>query len=74
MDALRARFPHVLVLTFEPEGAVPDGRGYRDRVAGRDDLAVAAEFVRHVRDAPATPGEQRLLTEAFQAVRLAEAG
>jgi exonuclease SbcD len=74
MDALRARFPHVLVLTFEPEGAVPDGRGYRDRVAGRDDLAVAAEFVQHVRDAPATPGEQRLLAEAFQAVRMAEAG
>ena len=37
MDALRARFPHVLVLAFEPEGAVPDGRGYRARVAGRDD-------------------------------------
>jgi hypothetical protein len=43
-------------------------------VAGRDDLAVAAEFVQHVRDAPATPGEQRLLAEAFQAVRMAEAG
>jgi exonuclease SbcD len=74
MDALRARFPHVLVLTFAPEGAIPDGRGYRDRVAGRDDLAVAAEFVQHVRDAPATPDEQHLLAEAFQAVRMAEAG
>ena len=56
MDALRARFPHVLVLIFEPEGVTTDGRGYRDRVAGRDDLAVAAEFVQHVRGAPATPG------------------
>ena len=52
MDALRARFPHVLVLIFEPEGVTTDGRGYRDRVAGRDDLAVAAEFVQHVRGAP----------------------
>ena len=74
MDALRARFPHVLVLMFEPEGVTTDGRGYRDRVAGRDDLAVAAEFVQHVRGAPATPGEQHLLAEAFQAVRTAEAG
>ena len=72
MDALRARFPHVLVLTFEPEGATSDRRGYRDRVAGRDDLAVAGEFVQHVRGAPATPGEQRLLAEAFQAARTAE--
>ena len=27
MDALRARFPHVLVLAFEPEGASPTGAG-----------------------------------------------
>ena len=73
MDALRARFPHVLVLMFEREGTAPDSRGYRDRVAGRDDLAVAAEFVQHVRGAPPTPDEQRLLAEAFQAVRTAEA-
>jgi DNA repair protein SbcD/Mre11 len=69
MDALRARFPHVLVLTFEPEGVVPDGRGYRARIAGRDDLAVAAEFVRHVRNDPATEGENELFNQAFEAVR-----
>ncbi len=73
MDALRARFPHVLVLAFEPEGAVPDGRGYRARTAGRDDLAVAAEFVRHVSNAPPTPGEERLLASAFAAIRAEEA-
>jgi DNA repair protein SbcD/Mre11 len=69
MDALRARFPHVLVLAFEPEGAVPDGLGYRARIAGRDDLAIAAEFVRHVRNDPATEGEKQLLNQAFEAVR-----
>jgi DNA repair protein SbcD/Mre11 len=73
MDALRARFPHILVLTFEPEGAEPDGLGYRARVAGRDDLAVATEFVRHVRNTPPTEGERRLLNQAFEAVRTAEA-
>jgi exonuclease SbcD len=74
MDALRARFPHVLVLAFEPEGAGPDARSYTTRVAGRDDQAIAAEFVQHVRNAPATEGERRLLAAAFEAVRLGEAG
>ena len=72
MDALRARFPHVLVLAFEPEGAGPDGRGYRARTAGRDDLSIAAEFVRHVSNAPPTAGEERLLARAFAAVRAEE--
>jgi len=74
MDALRTRFPHILVLAFEPEGVVPDARSYQARVAGRDDLAIAEEFVQHVRNAPATDGERRLLTDAFEAVRTEEAG
>jgi exonuclease SbcD len=74
MDALRARFPHILVLAYEPEGVVPDERGYRARVAGRDDLAVAAEFVQHVRNEPLSPGERRLLAGAFEAARAEEAG
>src|SRR5579859_348969 len=72
MDALRTRFPHILVLAFEPEGAVPDAGCYRARGAGRDDRAVAAEFVQHVRNAPATDGERRLLADAFEAVRAPE--
>ena len=73
MDALRARFPHILVLAFEPEGLVPDQRGYRARTAGRDDLSVAAEFVRHVSNAPPTAAEEQLLASAFAAVRTEEA-
>jgi DNA repair protein SbcD/Mre11 len=73
MDALRARFPHVLVLAFEPDGVVPDDRGYRARVAGRDDESIAAEFVKHVSNVPATEAERRLLTEAFEAARIEEA-
>jgi len=73
MDKLRSRFPHVLVLAFEPEGVLPDERGYRARVAGRDDLSVAAEFVSHVRHAPPSPAEQKLLRAAFEAVRTEEA-
>ncbi len=73
MDSLRARFPHVLVLAFEPEGVVPDQRGYRARTAGRDDLAVASEFVRHVSNASPTATEEQLLASAFAAVRTLEA-
>ena len=73
MDALRARFAHVLVLAFEPEGVRPDERGYRARIAGRDDLSVAAEFVKHVRNEPASDSERRLLAGAFEAVRAGEA-
>jgi DNA repair protein SbcD/Mre11 len=73
MDALRARFPHILVLAFEPEGVVPDGRGYRARTAGRDDEAIAAEFVAHVSGEPPTEGEKQLLAQGFQAARVAGA-
>jgi exonuclease SbcD len=69
MDRLRHRFPHILTLAFDPEGVTEDGRSYRARVAGRDDLSIASEFVRHVRNAPATPAENGLLTAAFEAVR-----
>jgi DNA repair protein SbcD/Mre11 len=67
MDALRTRFPHVLVLSYEPSGVVRDGRDYRARVAGRDDLSIAAEFVQHVRNGPVTSGERSLLSAAFAA-------
>jgi len=69
MDALRARFAHILVLAHQPDGVVPDGLGYRARMTGRDDESIAAEFIRHVSNAPPTDAERQLLTEAFEAVR-----
>jgi exonuclease SbcD len=72
MDQLRQRFPHILVLAFEPEGRDTAAATYRSRVAGRDDLAVAAEFVEHVRGRPVTDGERTLLTAAFDNARRAE--
>jgi len=70
MDRLRIRFPHVLVLSFEPEGVVQDDRTYGARVAGRTDLQIAAEFVSHVRGAPPTDNEQKLLAGAFESARV----
>ena len=78
MARLRSRFPHVLVLDWQPAGAVADERTYGARVAGRDDLAVVTEFVRHVRcggsasDAGAADdGERALLAQALEAGRRA---
>ena len=73
MERLRRRFPHILTLEFKPEGVRADQRSYRERVSGRDDLAVAAEFVRHVRNSDPSGRERELLGAAFTAVRLAHA-
>ncbi len=80
MDRLRVRYPHVLVLTSEPEGAVADDRSYSARVAGRDDLEVLCEFVRHVRvggaagdEGAADADERAVLQSALEAGRLVAA-
>lgn len=72
MERLRARFPHILVLAWEPVGALSDARGYTERVRGRSDLDIAADFVAHVRGAAAGDGEVALLERAFEAVRVVE--
>ena len=69
MTRLRSRFPHVLVLTWEPVEGAADERSYGARVRGRSDLEVAEAFVEHVRRTPATAGERQLLEEAFEAGR-----
>ena len=69
MERLRARFPHILTLEFKPEGVIADSRSYGQKVSGRDDLTVAAEFVRHVRNTDATGTERDLLEAAFTAAR-----
>ncbi|HUN35707.1 MAG TPA: exonuclease SbcCD subunit D [Trebonia sp.] len=67
MDRLRARFPHVLTLEFKPEGVTASGQSYGERIRGKDDLGVAAEFISHVRNAGPTDGERELLRAAFAA-------
>ena len=74
MEALRRRFPHVLSLGFEPEGA--DGRvaqGYAERVRGLDDLELCCSFVDHVRGAAPTAAERELLRAGLEAGRTHEA-
>jgi exonuclease SbcD len=66
MERLRARFPHTLVLGFEPTGgdrdAVPAAR-----TRGRSDHAIALDFVAEMRGTPATDAEAALLLAACDA-------
>ncbi|WP_141584054.1 exonuclease SbcCD subunit D [Actinomadura sp. WMMA1423] len=74
MERLRRRFPHTLVLGFEPEGGGTDGaRTWTGRLRERSALDVAGDFVAEVTDGPATAAERALLHEAFEACRRKEA-
>jgi len=66
MERLRARFPHALVLAFDPAGDRPAGPP-AGRTEGRSDHAVALEFVEAVRGAPAAEDESGLLQVACEA-------
>ncbi|GAA2150617.1 exonuclease SbcCD subunit D [Nocardioides koreensis] len=66
MDRLRARFPHTLVLGFEPasgdRAAAPAAR-----LHGRSDHDIALDFVAEMRGAAASDEEAGLLRDAFDA-------
>jgi len=64
MEQLRRRFPHTLVLGFEP----PEGSGPRLPTVrpsrGRSDLAIARDFIADLRGRPASAAEAALLLDA----------
>jgi exonuclease SbcD len=65
MRALRTRFPHALLLSFEPDGQVDLGEeGYLHRLRGRTDLQIATGFVEFVRERAVDEWERTLLREA----------
>jgi DNA repair protein SbcD/Mre11 len=73
MERLRRRFPHAVLLAFEPEGGhvAADG-SYAERLRGLDDGDLLASFVRDVRGAEAGEEELALLRDALTAGRVAE--
>ncbi|MFC0597865.1 exonuclease SbcCD subunit D [Streptomyces palmae] len=75
MARLAARFPHVVSIAFAPERAPEDpGGSYAQRLRDRDDRQIAMDFVAHVRGGQGPDeAERRVLTEALDAVRTAEA-
>jgi exonuclease SbcD len=73
MERLRRRFPHALVLGFEPEGTtVAEDRTWSERITGRTEQELAADFFTAVTDVTIDDAERALLDEAFQHCRLKE--
>ncbi len=70
MERLRDRFPHTLMLAFEPEGRARSPRPLLPRVDGRSDVDVALGFVAEVRELEATTEEALLLQLACDACRV----
>lgn len=66
MERLRRRFPHTLVLDFEPEVDLVDLADLTSP-GSRSERELASDFFRHVRGVQATTAEQRVLDEAFGA-------
>jgi exonuclease SbcD len=64
---LERRFPHVLSLSFEPEGAAPSGLPAARTAAGLTDHEITLEFVRDLRHRPADEAESALLQQACDA-------
>lgn len=70
MDRLRERFPHTLILGFDPEGAPREKGPVMPRVDGRSDIDIALGFVAEVRELEATTEEMLLLQMACDSCRI----
>jgi exonuclease SbcD len=71
MAQVRRRFPHALVLCFEPDVDVTASVGYGQRVQGQSPLDVCCGFLEHVRGgATADVLERELMGTALEAARL----
>lgn len=74
LERLRARFPHLLKLAFEPRDRDADASTYAARVAAaKDPVHVTGDFVSHVRQRGLDPAETAEIEGAFAAAREAEA-
>jgi exonuclease SbcD len=74
MERLRTRFPLTVSLQFAPSGDSASGPStYSGRLAAsRDDLEVCCGFLEHVRGRGPNDAERAAVSEALEAVRLAE--
>ena len=63
MERLRARFPHTLVLAFEPAHPLPDAAPTA-RPRGQSDHEITLDFVADLRGVPASDAEAALLLAA----------
>jgi len=73
MERLRRRFPHAVVLAFDPQGAERAPGDSYQRLRGLDDDELVRRFVADVRGSEADDDELSLLRDALTARRVAEA-
>ena len=74
MEQLRRRFPHTLVLAFEPAGAQVTPRASARSLGERGDLDLCCDFLTHVRGGHgASEPERALLATAVERSRLVRA-
>lgn len=73
MERLRRRFPHAVVLQFDPQGAAAAPEGGYQRLRGLDDAELVRRFVADVRGRGADDEELALLQDALTARRVAHA-
>lgn len=73
MERLRHRFPHALLLRFEPAGGFADEVGTSSRVLGRTDPEILAGFFDDMRGSSPDEDESELLHGACDACRISEA-
>lgn len=64
MDRLRERFPHALLLAFDPSGEAHPGLHAARPETGKSDHAIALDFVAELRGRPASDTESALLLDA----------
>ncbi len=69
MERLRTRFPHALVLHFEPEGDTALRTSWTSTVRGRSDEEIVRDFIEVVRERPVDDAEAALLDAACAACR-----
>ncbi|MDQ1710233.1 MAG: repair protein SbcD/Mre11 [Frankiaceae bacterium] len=70
MTRVQRRFPHAVHLEWQPvlsAGAVD--ASYRERIAGRDTVQIAAEFVEHARGTRPSAAESALLADVVERER-----
>ena len=67
MERLSRRFPHTLVLSFEPANGTSEGCVPTLGVTGRSDHLIALDFVEAMRGTPASGAESALFLAACDA-------
>lgn len=73
MERLRERWPHTLVIEFEPERAVGPALSLTRLTEASDPVAICAEFVATVAGAPPSAYQHAVLVEAVHACQRDEA-